>query len=306
METLKNSVELLLKLAVAISAIGYVALRAYYNFLGVPFTHPFGVERYLMEVYALLSFVFRWVAQLVLPVVMMAILAAATWGYLVPARLKSLIWKGARPVWLLRQVGCSLVTPAALIFAASALSFWSLLLLPDCKNGVLVGAIDPCLAELPSVEGRNFLVSVLAFLFSVSLFRRVQATAVGEEGRAFSGAQILLWRAVALALLLLSYEAVLIYAVLVHSNDYSTVLIESSTKEQTCGILIGQPPSGLIVWQALGGIGQFVTIPYSKADRIVSGEVRDLLETARTAAASRGAFPVCEELTLQFEQEEQH
>jgi hypothetical protein len=270
------------KLTALFAVLGYISIRAHFNYLGVSFTRPLGLERYLVETYlfaAAVAYKLLWIA-------LIGALAAA------PVLLLRRTNRAARSAVQRIETGHrSSAFQAGSLTVLAAGSLWLITTLG--QQDVLVGALSESIVSHRRPWRFDLaLVLVVAGLLS----RRLAQTreTAGEESRQSVPAILVGLQLVPLAAL--ATLVPVLYGEAAHPTEFPFVQVQlKDTNAPTCGLLMLNTTSEITIWQAAHGRGRLTVLPSSRIAATAMGRLDDALSLAVTAAKTPNVvIPPCE------------
>lgn len=278
-----------LKAAGLLAVVGYLALRAHWNQLGIPVVTGVETDRYIAEFYVLFSdLLFRLEVYAIL--VGTVILVGGVLWSLSPltsareglaARLGK-IGKG-RP---------SNVVPAVLLGLLLGLLFWLLRAMTElvAKGGgqpVALGVLKP-VVQIRSMGSQVFdslLVWVVLSTMACWMIPRLW-----KRGSPLPWT----WHACRVVVVILGLHLPILYGSFVRDSRYPRVSWKAEGEEPQCGLLVLQTAEKLSVWTADEGQGKLIVLPgKSEKAKLTMGEPADLFETIDRAAQHEVDLKLC-------------
>jgi hypothetical protein len=272
-------IEALAKVALAFAVIGYIALRAHLNSLGIPFRESAPPERYLMEMWG-------WVVASLFPLVKPACsVGLVMWG--VSALLVFLLrkvkngtarWGKVRAIWKREWGEIILLTILAVACIATALMVEIYCRAPAVLSGPMTKIENP-----PQAAKDLYLVLVIVWLFE-SVFwlgRRVVKTATASR-RVFALAMIAI----------LTLQLPMIYGWLIREARYPAVTLAvkaGDTTKDADGILIFETAERFIVWRASKGSGQLASYLREEVVSVTASRSLNVRDVVNQALAQPGS-----------------
>jgi hypothetical protein len=276
--TLRNVAENVAKLGGLLAAAGYLSLRTHLNRYGLSVTVSLGAERYLTEIWPIVSwFVARY--ALLSAVLTIFALAIEPW------------WRRTRGPAVLTNVHARWVLVAWLAVATVVLGLflghWPRD--PDLAVGLLPADALYAIAS----EDRSWLVdllcaSVVAGLFALGhVRRRADVDTVAVAARRIGQ---ILWVAIVLMI-------PVAYGSSVRDRRYPVALVSSADgRSITCGLLVAATSDSATLWRAESRVGSTVQISRDRGDSVRIGRLEDLALDAAVAANTGSMIPDCTHL----------
>ncbi|MFO0599803.1 MAG: hypothetical protein U0228_31130 [Myxococcaceae bacterium] len=266
----RPSIEGVAAVAGAFGLVGYVALRAHHNWLGLPLSTSFEVDRYLMASLAFTrDFLIRALVWLI-PSLLVAALVERVTRWILESRKKSKDLQAAQAAHALDVLVTALQVGAMLGFAA-----WTSHL-GSGRQGVALGVRAPGV-ELGRVEFfYEFLVAALIITIAT---RGAREVAIKQRPR------LAVWRAMTMVLLMLQIPQA--YGVATMSVEFPTarVALKEGT-EPRCGLLVGATADTVTLWELVGNVGQVAVLPRDAVTQLTLGRSESILT----------GTPTCQEL----------
>jgi hypothetical protein len=247
-----------------LSAFGYAALRAHWNFLGVSVSGGVPAERYIAESWNIVagSIPFLLLAALALLLLLLVVWGGAKWlAHVRPGTHERFAARAGRAVPLLVLIG----------LLAAQIAIWKAITAdPICGTDVLLGDLaKKNAAGCYDVRGGH-----VVFLLALAM---VAGAFVATRADALTRLQLFV-RILAVAVAL---QLPTLYGYTIKPPLYRVVRAEAGGKVITAVLLL-QTNSCMEVWDAVGGRGRMRIFPASPS--MESGSTVDLLEAARTLA----------------------
>jgi len=271
MDSWKEKVLQLVQFSGVVTLLGYVALRAHWNHLGVVTLPGVGVDRYLMESYGIAGHV------LVPGVCAWAICVLIGRAF---ARLIALVKRSTKGDVFVRRCETHLIhlLPLALAILLIGGIFRALQIVSvngrdQCEAGVLVGAIAPRVGAGCYPEESLAFVVLLGALCVVTLVARQRAIVAARR----TGA---LWRATELLAIVVVLQLPLVYGYAARPTTYAAATVETTTDGRVDGFVILQTEQATELWTMAHGVGVMRVIPLAQTKSIAIREARDLYAIA--------------------------
>jgi len=278
-----ESIEQIAKVSAVLAAFGYMSLRAHLNYLGISSTTSLAPERYLMELYYILTTLLLDVIFIVAAIVIASLL------FFLLSRLsaKNETIRKALSV-LQKAVGkysTTQIVPGTLILLMSIAYVWMLRTLSryGFDSDVAVGPLQS--SHLNHYPAESFFF-IICFVCLGGYFIYSKLSAVVVESRDPSSRMArYLWLVFAVSIAVLALHLPIIYGSLVRSAEYTVAQVTVGDGERPiCGLLVLSTSSEITFWRVENGIGQVVILPRSRIRMLTTGPVVDLLDLARKAA----------------------
>lgn len=261
------------KLGALVAVFGYMSLRSHFNFIGVPLMRPVSIDRYLMELYHLLSALLWPIILLALPIALVLGLAACI--------EKSVIWSRVR-----ENVTLSAVTPLCLIILVFVINAITLKAVNDTYpqwNGVVTGTLRT--DHLPDKADRSTIADFTVALFYVALAGLWICRCAWRQqawGRTAAAVRSL-WMLYAAMLILLLLQTPILFGISGRSFIYNHVRLRVENHVYD-GYLLLEDEKEVTLWQPINGYGRIQSLPRDKFQSMITVGADDILQLARTAA----------------------
>jgi hypothetical protein len=285
-----TAAERLAKIAAALAALGYIALRSHLNYLGISSMTSLGADRYLMETYAL---VYGGVVRSAFALA--AAVPVALGGYLVILLLLRYSTTFRR-IWSHRRRGVEKLSnslPGLIVLSLSTCGLVALIL--SLETDVAVGSLAP--GHLRHQGEWRFETSLLVCLLGFPLARYVvHSLALRSGPEVWPGLALGIWRLNLLVLAGWAFLVPLLFGQTAQSTSYTLARVTAKeTKISACGLLVLETDKRLLLWQAVGHRGQVLSIPADQVATVNLGRALDLLNIARDGAQGPpgATFPDC-------------
>jgi hypothetical protein len=283
--------ERLLKTAGLLGIIGYMALRARFNHLGISSTSSLGLERYLMEFYPLFVATFLPLTLLLMCLVIVLIPFYAIGIQL--AKRESIRRWFDRIQSRATGVCHSPAGPLSLLLLLLLYYIWIVASLGFNKDFTDIAIGQLSLEKLSGPTGLTpyYLTLVVCFL---GYWVRAHLSPVQKEHGPYSTRlSHFAWRFFALAVIALVFHLPLLYGVGI-STEYpvTQIVTDDSSAAPIKGLLVLETANSVVLWRAENGVGSGVEIPRTHIRSITTGRLVDLVKVAQTAARTpHGSLP---------------
>jgi hypothetical protein len=286
-----DQVERVAKVTGVIGAFGYMAFRAHLNHLGLTSMTSLGLERYLMEAWAL-------VVDLLVPAVvglLVLLVLYVLWQFILRLTRFQGLLEAADPHTL--AVGGLVLV--ALVALSATLYLHYLLDVSGGASSVAVGRLVPENLE-PGPPPIVFYLALACCILAYLACGAGWASPARQSGTGSPGGNHPSWYLAAFSVVLLALTLPLVYGRFAYPPLYPLVQVERSDMAAVsplCGLLVLETGEALEIWYAADGLGHAVVIPREGVEQLTVDTLADLLATASMAASEASApQPSCPSL----------
>lgn len=299
--------ENIVKLSAILGVFGYMSLRAHLNYVGISYTSSLGIERYLMETYnlvvttffPLVSVLLRLVLGLFLLYLLRVPLARAWNGFRL---ILNKVFKTNLDSESIREAlrrSCSKPLTSGLLLLFPLVVYVGLQELLDRYSNSDAIAVGPLkssnLERIDAVLPYYLLCLICMFGFFVySIVSRIQKTQPQLKPHRLGRLFLTMF---AVTLLALALHIPIIYGRFLHSSNYNLIGLNHKVGDRsisTCGLLVLDSDSSVLIWRAEKRAGRIIEIPRSQIQVMSTGPNLDLMSLARQAADNDAMIPICD------------
>jgi uncharacterized membrane protein YhaH (DUF805 family) len=267
----------------ALVAFGYMAVRSQWNYLGIASLPGVGAERFLMEVYSIVSgelpaALLFLLAGLIVTAVLRVVLAFLRRSAIVDGKLRQIESFGTRALPFIAIVLLALAQLWLLRIATGADE--------RCRGDVSLGKVDGLVAarcDEKRPAHAFYTIAILCALTAIAV-RRMRG-----DGRT-------IWGVMTAAVVVIAVQLPLLYGIAVKAAVFPGAQLNlEGAQPPLVGLVVLQTASAVELWTVNDGAGRIVVVPASRITQMTVGRVCDLFEVARTQGAvpSQPLFAAC-------------
>lgn len=271
----------IVKIAGAIAVLGYIALRAQFNLLGLSTVASLSLQQYLIETFRLVSYCTLVITPVLVVSALMLSMLAPFGRH--PTRLSRL---RAR----LGSFAISVASSSLLTVVFFVLFLWTLRILSKAKVDLAIGSLVAFPIDRSAGDQLCGALCIICFLGIVWVGWALRQ-ALPTLRHKYS------WTAAALMLAILTLQIPVLYGYSVEALDYPIVLASSKdgAHAQYCGVLILPTETELYLWSAQSRNGRIIQLARSETPTIISVGHTNLAEVLQDPGKLPDSYyPKCE------------